>query len=314
LEDLYKIEKMKWDLIKRNKGKNLEDIIGGKERSNELGTFHHLSNSFEKNVSLPSKERAEESILKDFDLIAGVGPATTKKFIDQGICDMLDLRQYQRWCSKVETILDVVEKGDLIELQSLVERWHPLSHPLCYMLTGFADSEDLLFFDIETMGLRFRPLFLIGIGRLDKGKFVVEQFFARDTSEEMAVIQEFLNRLSADTILVSFNGRSFDSRFIKERMDMHDLKGFEDMPHFDLLHMCRGRWKVPNNRLVTLERCVLEEERCSDVSSAMVPHFYELYLRKKNAGPIIPIIEHNKRDIVSMVSLLNTIAEDELEG
>ncbi len=314
MEDYYNIERLKWDLIRSNKGKEIGEIVGGKESGNQIGTFHHISNSFEKSLRLPSQKQAKESILKDFHLLPGVGPATAKKFNNNGICDMSDLKNDPNWCSKVKHILELTDEKNLIKLLSIVERWHPLSHPNCYLLTGFADSEDLLFFDIETMGLRFRPLFLIGIGKFDNDRFVVEQFFARDTSEEKAVIQEFLNRLSVCEILVSFNGRSFDSRYIKERMDLHGLRGFNDIPHFDLLHMCRGRWSVPNNRLVTLERFVLGNKRESDISSAVVPHFYELYLRKKNPGPVIPIIEHNKQDIVSMVSLLNMIAEDELDG
>ncbi|MFO8109905.1 MAG: ribonuclease H-like domain-containing protein [Thermoplasmata archaeon] len=313
MERVYQTEQFKWKLLNDNKGKDVQDVLGGFEDENKYGFFHRINTRYEKNLNLPSRTRAAEAILGDFKIIPGVGPVTASKFAERGIRDILDLTKDSRWCSKAEPICGIIEEGDLVKLQALVERCHSLNHPNCYFLTGYARIEDLLFFDIETMGLSSKPLFLIGIGRFDEGAFVVDQFFARDTSEEKAVIQEFLNYLSESSVLVSFNGRSFDSRYIEERMVLHGLKGFNKLPHFDLLRMCRGKWSVPNYRLTTLERFILGEEREEDVPSSLVPHFYEIYMRKNNPGPVIPVIDHNKQDIVSMVSLLNHMARDELD-
>ncbi|MFW6041116.1 MAG: ribonuclease H-like domain-containing protein [Thermoplasmatota archaeon] len=39
----------------------------------------------------------------------------------------------------------------------------------------------------------------------------------------------------------------------------------------------------------------------------MVPHFYEIYLNKGNPGPLVPILEHNRKDIASLVKLFKEI-------
>ncbi len=312
MEDMYLFERFKWKLLRTYKGKDICEAIGGGPDENQEGGFHRIVTNYEVKLELPTREQAVEAIMSDLELVRGIGPATATRLKEEGIRDIVELTDSQRWCSRSEHIVKMVDDEDLFSLQSLLQRCHSMSHPGCYLLSGFTRKEDLLFFDIETMGLRFRPLFLIGVGRFLGDGFRVEQFFARDTTEEKAVIREFLDFLSETRVLVSFNGRAFDSRFIKERMDIYGLQGFHDLPHFDLLPMSRGRWPVPDHRLTTLEKWVLGQEREEDVSSSMVPHLYELYLRKNNPGPVIPIIEHNKMDIVSMVSLLQRMGDQEM--
>jgi uncharacterized protein YprB with RNaseH-like and TPR domain len=35
----------------------------------------------------------------------------------------------------------------------------------------------------------------------------------------------------------------------------------------------------------------------------MVPEFYETYLRSGNCGPLVPIVEHNRQDVISTARL-----------
>jgi uncharacterized protein YprB with RNaseH-like and TPR domain len=35
----------------------------------------------------------------------------------------------------------------------------------------------------------------------------------------------------------------------------------------------------------------------------MVPEFYETYLRTQNCGPLVPIVDHNRQDVVSLALL-----------
>jgi uncharacterized protein YprB with RNaseH-like and TPR domain len=60
---------------------------------------------------------------------------------------------------------------------------------------------------------------------------------------------------------------------------------------------------------------VLEQEVCGihreeDIPGQMVPEFYETYLHTNNCGPLVPIIEHNKQDVVSLAMLFFRLLEE----
>ncbi|MHA1146538.1 MAG: ribonuclease H-like domain-containing protein, partial [Candidatus Helarchaeota archaeon] len=80
---------------------------------------------------------------------------------------------------------------------------------------------------------------------------------------------------------------------------------------FDLLHFSRRAWKdmLPNCKLSTLETCLLGLEREIDLPSALVPEFYETYSKEQNPGPLVPIVEHNKQDLISLVCIFSKLRE-----
>ncbi|MFW6304536.1 MAG: ribonuclease H-like domain-containing protein [Candidatus Saliniplasma sp.] len=310
--NIYRSERLKWKLISKHKGDSLEGLIQGSIKENTQGKFYELSDETVFNFDTTDCKSAEMALLSDLKLVPGIGKKTEEKLKNKGVQDQYSLKDSERFCDHVKEIIDEVECRDLKRLQKRVEKCYPLNHPLNQKLVDFADKEGLLFFDIETMGLRYCPVFLIGIGSFSDGNLKVKQLLARNLKEEKAIIQEFLDISEGFDSLVSFNGRSFDSRFISERMKNYGLEGDLNKPHFDVLHFSRGVWKkgMPNHRLGTLEKHVLNKERENDVSSAMVPQFYKMYLKKGNPGPLIPILEHNKEDIVSTAQLLKKINKD----
>jgi len=310
--NIYRSERLKWKLISEHKDHRLEELIDGDIKENTEGEFYELIDEFSLNFNIKDCKFVENELLSDLKLVPGIGKKTEEKLKRKGVQNQHDLKNNERFCSHVEEIIDEVECRDLKRLQKRVEKCYPLNHPLNQKLVEFSDKKDLLFFDIETMGLRYCPVFLIGIGIYSDDCLKTKQLLARNLKEEKAIIQEFLNISERFTSFVSFNGRSFDSRFISERMKNYGLEGDLDKPHFDVLHFSRGVWKkgVPNHRLGTLEKHVLNKERENDVSSAMVPQFYKIFLKKDNPGPLIPILEHNKEDIISTAQLLKKINED----
>jgi uncharacterized protein YprB with RNaseH-like and TPR domain len=42
----------------------------------------------------------------------------------------------------------------------------------------------------------------------------------------------------------------------------------------------------------------------------MVPEFYEAYLRSGNCGPLVPILDHNRQDVVSLALLFFHLVEE----
>src|SRR5208337_5985 len=103
--------------------------------------------------------------------------------------------------------------------------------------------EDGLFLDTETTGLMGGTgtfPFLIGLGWFEEGSFVTCQLFARDFSEEGAMLA-YLGELAADKrFLVSFNGRAYDLNLLGTRFILNRcLDRLTSMPHIDLLHPSR---------------------------------------------------------------------------
>ncbi|MFO7792200.1 MAG: ribonuclease H-like domain-containing protein [Candidatus Saliniplasma sp.] len=312
--NIYRSERLKWKLISKHKGECLEDLVQGDIKENKQGTFYELREEIDIKLDIVNGNSVERELFSDLKLIPGIGKKTEKKLKNNGIQNQQGLKDNERFRDHVNEMIDEIESRDLYRLQQRVEKYYPLNHPLNRKLMGLTEKENLLFFDIETMGLRYCPVFLIGIGTYSDGNLKVKQLLARNLKEEKAVIREFLDISERYDCFVSFNGRSFDSRFISERMKNHDLVGNLDKPHFDVLHFSKGMWRndndIPNHRLGTLEKHVLNKERENDVSSAMVPQFYKIYLKKRNPGPLIPILEHNKEDIVSLAQLLNLLCKE----
>lgn len=79
--------------------------------------------------------------------------------------------------------------------------------------------------------------------------------------------------------------------------------------HLDLLHFSRRAWKakMPNCQLQTIEKHLFNFEREDDVPSSMVPSFYKTYNETGNIGPLIPIVEHNREDVVTLARILSSL-------
>ncbi len=140
----------------------------------------------------------------------------------------------------------------------------------------------------------------------------MEQYLLRRIDEEPAALAGLLTHLSGRRAFVTYNGRTFDIPYIRERLAYYGIRANLEGPHFDVLHFSRRAWRdcVPDCKLTTLERCFLGIEREDDVPSAMVPEFYESYMRTGNPGPLVPIVEHNRRDLLTLASLFSKLHEE----
>jgi uncharacterized protein YprB with RNaseH-like and TPR domain len=174
---------------------------------------------------------------------------------------------------------------------------------------------DALFFDTETTGLAGGTgtlPFLIGLGFFEGNDFITCQLFARDFSDEKAMLA-FLNETAAEKkFLVSFNGRAFDMNLLSARFILNRLEdSMKAMPHLDLLNPSRRLYshRTSNCRLVTLEDEVLGFRRISDVPGSEIPQRYFDWLKTRNPSLMEDVFEHNRLDIVSMATLLSHLTE-----
>lgn len=179
-------------------------------------------------------------------------------------------------------------------------------------LEGF-DPNRALFIDTETTGLSGGTgmmAFLVGAGRFKDGRFVVEQWFLRDPSEEPALLCALRERIEESAALVSFNGKAFDLPLLRARFIMNRLAVPKTPPHLDLVHVARRIYgkRMDQCRLVHLERDVLGFVRQDDVYGSEIPSRYSAFLRHGDAEGLLPVIEHNLWDVVAMAALVGELA------
>jgi uncharacterized protein len=180
------------------------------------------------------------------------------------------------------------------------------------------DPSRALFLDTETTGLAGGAgtvAFLVGLAWWDGGCLVLEQLLVRALGEEAPMLERLRTRIAAASMLVTFNGKSFDLPLLRTRFVMAGLAPPGEPPHLDLLHVARRVHKERSRRsagacrLVALERDILGFERVDDVASGDVSACYLHFLWTGDARGLLGVIEHNAWDVVAMVALVGLYGE-----
>ena len=311
-QEYHQAQRLKEKLLEKYEGKALEDVIKGENFETEKGMCYHIENQDEITLKIIDPERARGKILSDLKLIYGIGEVTERILKNKGYRTVKDLTAHPRFGLEATRFLEIVNRCDTCQIINWLGRWFPKSHPLVLWSSGLRGKEDFAILDIETMGLFSRPIILLGIAQISGANILVNQYFLRSIKEEPAALVGFLSHINENSIFITFNGRAFDIPYIKERLAYYRMRADLERPHFDVLHFSRRAWreKVPDCRLVTLEKYLLGIERKDDVPSALVPEFYETYLKTKNIGPIFPIIQHNRQDLVTLASIFSKLHEE----
>ena len=188
-------------------------------------------------------------------------------------------------------------------------------------LRGFR-MDQAVYLDIEATGLSHGAgtfAFLIGLAWYEEDALIFEQLFVEDPSCEMAVLAHFQQLLVRWPFLVSFNGKSYDLSVLQSRLVICRLMSRVDAelklhPHLDLLHTSRQAYKgaFADGRLQTLERELLHLDpatRADDIPGSLVPSYYFHFLKTGYAPYLDGILEHNRTDVLSLVTLTEHLLE-----
>jgi hypothetical protein len=171
----------------------------------------------------------------------------------------------------------------------------------------------MLFVDTETTGLSggvgTLP-FLVGLAWFEGRSLVVRQLFLGRPGEEQPLLKMLAELVSKASLLVTFNGKSFDWPLLRTRLVMNRVKPPPMPPHLDLLHCSRRLFKrrLTNTRLQELEARVLGFHRVGDIEGALIPAVYFDWLRRGSTGLLQQVFEHNVLDLVSMAALIAELA------
>lgn len=309
------------ELVKSYRGKDINTIFSNHRIvKNEMGEFmelywdiRELSNNF--NLS-----KTKNRILTNLKTVFCVGENYEQHFLKRGIKNLYDLKHNLRFSRAATKILELIKARNHSELQKN-NHIHDIDLSFCFQL------RDMLFLDIETLGICDSPMIMVGFGFFDNGVFKIRILFARKIEEEIAMCEYLKNEIfPAFKCFVTYNGKSFDIPFISNRM----LYFFDDNPliseeyeaykhvntlfhHIDLYHGCRRKYKglFRDYTLTTIEQELLGWVRENELPSSLVGECYRKYQSnpERYSGLIKEAIEHNYYDIYSMPLIYKKLLE-----
>ncbi|MDR1250988.1 MAG: ribonuclease H-like domain-containing protein [Treponema sp.] len=190
--------------------------------------------------------------------------------------------------------------------------------------------EDFMFFDLETTGLSGGAgtiAFLAAFGRLNRaggaGKFLspnryelhITQYLLLDYPGENDFLDALLGEFRIRTpVIVSYNGKCFDSQILKTRCLMNGIQTPE-YQHVDLLHPARRLWKriFDDCSQITIESRALGINRGGDIPGALAPEIWFAFLKNGDVESLLGICDHNCGDIRGLACIfaaINHIAAD----
>ncbi|MCS3921959.1 uncharacterized protein YprB with RNaseH-like and TPR domain [Methanococcus voltae PS] len=302
--------KLKSDLLKKYGGKELGEVFDGQEVKSKEGTTYCIEDSFKCKIKKQDVENAKRTILSDFTVIKGIAEATEFKLKNQGYDTLYDLQNHEKFGHGAKKLVTCIEKEGIFGFLNNLPNNYSKSSPNILRASKFHELDDFIVYDIETMGLSNVPIFLFGMSYITEDEIHTKQFFARNISEEAASLYRTVQEINQKNILVTFNGKTFDVPRTRDRLNYYELKRPEPIQmHYDLRYFSKRAWgnKLENCKLQTVEKELLNEYRKDDVPSYLVPDFYKTYDESKNIGPIVPVITHNKIDVVTSAKILNLL-------
>ncbi|MDR0320016.1 MAG: ribonuclease H-like domain-containing protein [Treponema sp.] len=173
--------------------------------------------------------------------------------------------------------------------------------------------EDFLFFDLETTGLSGGAgtvAFLAAFGKLSSGgELRITQYLLLDYPGENDFIEKVKGELEREkAVIVSYNGKCFDSQIIKTRCLMNRITP-PQYYHADLLHPSRRLWKniIHDCSQASIETRLLGLDRSSDIPGSLAPEIWFEFLKTGRVDRLIGVCDHNKADISGLAAILSKI-------
>lgn len=176
------------------------------------------------------------------------------------------------------------------------------------------DPAGALFLDTETTGLTGGTgtiPFLIGYARFEDGALKLYQLFLEAPGEEGPMLERLREAVEACSVLVTYNGKSYDWPLLATRFVMNRVPPPPPRPHLDLLHVARRlyRLRLGSAKLVKMEEEILGMRRERDIDGGEIPGVYWSYLRHKDPTQVAAVMEHNANDLVALAALMGVVSE-----
>ena len=185
----------------------------------------------------------------------------------------------------------------------------PLKYPIDFNLSQYGKPEEILFFDIETTGLspEYCTIYLIGCVFYSENCWYLKQFFAESTDAESEVLFHFLTMLSKYSVLIHFNGDTFDIPFIQKRAQkLNILHANNPIESLDIYRKIK-----PFKKLLGLKDCkqktielMLGINREDQYNGGQLIEIYKNYTLSHNEEEKRRLLLHNADDLKGLPKLL----------
>lgn len=178
------------------------------------------------------------------------------------------------------------------------------------------EHEDILFLDTETTGLvggTGTIAFLVGVGWWAHGRFLWRQYLLPDFSAEASLLADLRELASRFSVVMTFNGASFDLPLLRTRALMNRLPDpCGDLVSWDLLVPGRRIWgrSLPDCRQQTLENHLLTGMREGvDIDGALIPQVWFDFLRDGRHETMDRVLYHNQQDLLGMAGIYKQVLD-----
>lgn len=300
-------------LLDKYRDKKLTDIEGSKVIDTPYGETLQIVQKEKIDFEL-SENNFKNQMNHNLKLLPKIGLKTEQNLKKQGFDTIESLLNHDSHKENAKKFLDNIDDMSFLEIIDLLNdnRYSRSCKDNLIKCVSIPDVSDFKFMDIETLGLSNVPLILIGVAEIKGRNIVSSQYFLRDLDEEIAVMKGYFSHLDEDSVHVTFNGKTFDVPFIKNRLNYHRINVDFNLAHLDLMYFAKYLWRdeLPNCQLQTIEKYKFGLEREGDVPGQYIPGYYKTYLSERNIGPMVPIIEHNRQDIISLADFLAKMYEE----
>ena len=306
-------EDLKEKLLIQYKDKSLKEVMNCRECETSFGDALKITTTERINFNIEDNDFMNQ-INNNLKLLPKIGLKTEESLKNKGFTTIESLQNHDKHCDNASKFISRMDDMSFREIVDLLDenKYSKRCRNNLIKCISLTEPENFKFMDIETKGLSNVPIILIGVAEIKGSKIIASQYFLRNYTEEPNILDAYLSHLDDDSVHVTFNGKSFDVPFIKNRCSYLGIESDMDLPHLDLMYFAKNLWKdsLPNCQLQTIEREILGITRENDVPGQYIPGYYDAYLREDNIGPVVPIIEHNCQDIISLASFLEKMYED----
>lgn len=179
--------------------------------------------------------------------------------------------------------------------------------------------EQVLLFDIETTGFSAKNTYcyMIGYCYMEEGRWHYRMLFNDDGHSEWMILEEFSNVLANYTLLIHYNGDSFDIPYLKEKYQQYASLGlnarscnpFEQIQSIDLYKVLMPYRKgllLPNLKLSTIT-AAMGISRSDSLSGGELIPIYRSYLKTPSKALEQHLFQHNHDDLAVMIPMLKLL-------
>lgn len=229
--------------------------------------------------------------------IPGIGPARLSQLHAAGVrswddvLTMVPAAQTRRWgmlreeCQRCVAALAARDVRYFVDRFVAQDKWRILSHFI----------QDATFFDIETQGLEFdAPVTVIGCWHRGELRTFVD-------GENL---DEFLDLLDSATLLVSFNGSSFDVPRILNAFHIPALP----CPHLDMRWICYHRGWKGSLKEITAARGISRPTDLRNVEGSAAVELWNLWRYGQDRSALNRLVRYCSADVILLVILAQHLA------